>query len=51
MLSELTMAVKLRLPPDTLSDTIHPFPTFSRVFQGLVAELVKKTSAPQRVPA
>ncbi len=51
MLSELTLAVKLRLPLATLSDTVHPFPTFSRVFQGLFAELVKRTSARQGVLA
>jgi pyruvate/2-oxoglutarate dehydrogenase complex dihydrolipoamide dehydrogenase (E3) component len=49
MLSELTMAIKLRIPVEVLSDTIHPFPTFSRVFQGMFAELVKKVGARRRV--
>ena len=49
MLSELTMAIKLRIPVEVLSDTIHPFPSFSRVFQGMFAELVKKVGARRRV--
>ncbi len=49
MLSEITLAIKLRIPIEVLSDTIHPFPTFSRVFQGMFDELVKKVGARRRV--
>ncbi len=49
MLTEIVLAVKLRIPIDVLSDAIHPFPTFSRVFQGMFADLVKKVSARRRV--
>lgn len=49
MLSEITLAIKLRIPIEVLSDTIHPFPTFSRVFQGMFDNLVKKVSARRRV--
>jgi pyruvate/2-oxoglutarate dehydrogenase complex dihydrolipoamide dehydrogenase (E3) component len=33
MVSELTLAVRTRVPISFLADTIHPFPTFSRVLQ------------------
>jgi pyruvate/2-oxoglutarate dehydrogenase complex dihydrolipoamide dehydrogenase (E3) component len=39
MLSELSLAVKLRIPIATMSDLVHPFPTFSRVLQGMFDEL------------
>jgi pyruvate/2-oxoglutarate dehydrogenase complex dihydrolipoamide dehydrogenase (E3) component len=40
MLGELALAVKARVPLSVLDDTVHGFPTFSRVLQGLFAELV-----------
>jgi pyruvate/2-oxoglutarate dehydrogenase complex dihydrolipoamide dehydrogenase (E3) component len=40
MLGELALAIKTRVPLTVLDDTVHGFPTFSRVLQGLFAELV-----------
>ena len=40
MLGELALAIKARVPLSVLNDTVHGFPTFSRVLQGLFAELV-----------
>lgn len=45
MLSEISLAIKAGVPLDVMADLIHPFPTFSRVFQGMLAELVAQTSA------
>lgn len=39
MLSELTLALRARIPLDVLADTQHAFPTFSRVLQSVFAEL------------
>jgi pyruvate/2-oxoglutarate dehydrogenase complex dihydrolipoamide dehydrogenase (E3) component len=44
MLSELSLAIKLRIPIRTLSDLLHPFPTFSRVLNGMFDELRTKVS-------
>ncbi|HEX6348899.1 MAG TPA: NAD(P)/FAD-dependent oxidoreductase, partial [Candidatus Dormibacteraeota bacterium] len=40
MVGELALAIKARVPLTVLDDTVHGFPTFSRVLQGLFAELV-----------
>jgi len=40
MLGEMALAIKARVPLSVLNDTVHGFPTFSRVLQGLFAELV-----------
>jgi pyruvate/2-oxoglutarate dehydrogenase complex dihydrolipoamide dehydrogenase (E3) component len=40
MLSELTLAVRARVPLSVMDDLLHPFPTFSRILQGAFAELV-----------
>jgi pyruvate/2-oxoglutarate dehydrogenase complex dihydrolipoamide dehydrogenase (E3) component len=39
MLGELTLAIRAGIPLDVLDDTLQAFPTFSRVLQGLFAEL------------
>jgi dihydrolipoamide dehydrogenase len=39
MLGELTLAIRARIPLGVLDDTLQAFPTFSRVLQGLFAEL------------
>ncbi|HYM50888.1 MAG TPA: NAD(P)/FAD-dependent oxidoreductase [Candidatus Limnocylindrales bacterium] len=43
MLSELTLAIKQAIPVRVLADLIHPFPTFSRILQGMLAELDART--------
>jgi pyruvate/2-oxoglutarate dehydrogenase complex dihydrolipoamide dehydrogenase (E3) component len=49
MLSEISLAIKAQLPLTVMADLIHPFPTFSRVFQGMMAELLAQTvAAPSR---
>jgi pyruvate/2-oxoglutarate dehydrogenase complex dihydrolipoamide dehydrogenase (E3) component len=42
MVSELSLAVKLRIPIATMADLVHPFPSFSRVLQGMFDELRAK---------
>jgi pyruvate/2-oxoglutarate dehydrogenase complex dihydrolipoamide dehydrogenase (E3) component len=44
MLSELSLAIKLRIPIRTMSDLVHPFPTFSRVLNGMFDELRAKVA-------
>ena len=39
MISELTLAIRAEVPLSLLQDLVHPFPTFSRILQGLLAEL------------
>jgi pyruvate/2-oxoglutarate dehydrogenase complex dihydrolipoamide dehydrogenase (E3) component len=39
ILSELTLAIKQEIPVGVLADLIHPFPTFARVLQGMLAKL------------
>jgi pyruvate/2-oxoglutarate dehydrogenase complex dihydrolipoamide dehydrogenase (E3) component len=39
IIGELALAIRAGVPLDVLDDTIHGFPTFSRVLQGLFAEL------------
>jgi len=38
IVSELTLALRAQVPVPVLADTIHPFPTFSRVLQGVLNE-------------
>ena len=45
MLSELTLAVKQGIPISVMADLIHPFPTFARVLQGMLARLDAGTRA------
>jgi pyruvate/2-oxoglutarate dehydrogenase complex dihydrolipoamide dehydrogenase (E3) component len=39
MISEITLAVRAEVPLSLLRDLVHPFPTFSRILQGMLAEL------------
>jgi pyruvate/2-oxoglutarate dehydrogenase complex dihydrolipoamide dehydrogenase (E3) component len=39
MIGELTLAIRTRVPLSLLADTIHAFPTFSRVLQSTFDEL------------
>jgi dihydrolipoamide dehydrogenase len=39
IIGELALAVRARVPLDVLDDTIQAFPTFSRILQGVFAEL------------
>lgn len=39
ILSELTLAVRAEVPLEVLDDTLQAFPTFSRVLQGVFADL------------
>ena len=39
IVSELTLAIRAEVPLRILADTLHPFPTFSRLLDGLFAEL------------
>jgi pyruvate/2-oxoglutarate dehydrogenase complex dihydrolipoamide dehydrogenase (E3) component len=46
MVSELSLAIKAQLPVSMLADLVHPFPTFSRVLQGVFNELALKMPTP-----
>lgn len=39
IIAELTLAIRAAIPIAVLADTLHPFPTFSRILDGLFAEL------------
>ena len=39
MIHEMTLAIRAEVPLATLADTIHAFPTFSRMFQGVFDEM------------
>jgi pyruvate/2-oxoglutarate dehydrogenase complex dihydrolipoamide dehydrogenase (E3) component len=39
LLSELTLALRGEIPLPVLADTLHAFPTFSRILQGVLDEL------------
>jgi pyruvate/2-oxoglutarate dehydrogenase complex dihydrolipoamide dehydrogenase (E3) component len=39
MLSEFTLAMRAGVPLPTLADTMHAFPTFSRILQGVFDSL------------
>jgi pyruvate/2-oxoglutarate dehydrogenase complex dihydrolipoamide dehydrogenase (E3) component len=38
-LQQATLAIRARVPLEILGDTIQPFPTFSEIFVGAVAQL------------
>ncbi|HEV8461583.1 MAG TPA: NAD(P)/FAD-dependent oxidoreductase [Gaiellaceae bacterium] len=42
-MQQATLAIRARVPLDVLRDTIQPFPTFSEVFVGALADLRKAT--------
>ncbi len=43
---ECVLAIKARVPIDVLTDTIHAFPSTSRIFQGLFADALKELDKP-----
>ena len=44
---ECVLAIQARVPIDVLAETIHAFPSTSRIFNGLFAEALTKLDAPQ----
>ena len=42
ILSEFTLAIRAELPLPVLSDTLHAFPTFSRILQGVFDKLSRE---------
>ena len=48
---ECVLAIKARVPMEVLADTIHAFPSTSRIFNGLFDEAARKlrSEAPERV--
>ena len=45
ILGELVLAIKLRIPLNTLADVIHPFPAFNRVLGESLDELAEKAAS------
>ena len=43
---ECVLAIKARIPVDVLAETIHAFPSTSRIFNGLFAEALSVLGAP-----
>lgn len=43
LISEAVLAIKQNIPLDVLADTIHAFPTASRVFMNVISEALKQT--------
>jgi pyruvate/2-oxoglutarate dehydrogenase complex dihydrolipoamide dehydrogenase (E3) component len=41
IIAELTLAIRAAVPVAVLADTLHPFPTFSRILDGLFAKLAR----------
>jgi pyruvate/2-oxoglutarate dehydrogenase complex dihydrolipoamide dehydrogenase (E3) component len=39
MISELALAIRAQVSLELLKDLVHPFPTFSRILQGVIADL------------
>jgi pyruvate/2-oxoglutarate dehydrogenase complex dihydrolipoamide dehydrogenase (E3) component len=46
---ECVLAVKTRVPVDVLADTIHAFPSTSRIFNGLYADALRELDRPGSV--
>jgi dihydrolipoamide dehydrogenase len=44
---ECVLAIKARVPVDVLADTIHAYPSTSRIFNGLFNEAAKRLAAEQ----
>ncbi len=45
---ECVLAIKARVPMAVLADTIHAFPSTSRIFNGLFADAARELARPQR---
>ena len=49
---ECVVAIRARVPMDVLADTIHAFPSTSRIFNGLFADALRELDeAPDSAPA
>jgi pyruvate/2-oxoglutarate dehydrogenase complex dihydrolipoamide dehydrogenase (E3) component len=46
---ECVVAIKARIPVDVLADTIHAFPSTSRIFNGLFADALRELDRPGSV--
>jgi pyruvate/2-oxoglutarate dehydrogenase complex dihydrolipoamide dehydrogenase (E3) component len=46
---ECVLAIKARVPVDTLTETIHAFPSTSRIFNGLFADALRELERPGSV--
>lgn len=44
LLSELTLAMRAEIPLPVLADTLHAFPTFSRILQGILDQLDRESA-------
>jgi pyruvate/2-oxoglutarate dehydrogenase complex dihydrolipoamide dehydrogenase (E3) component len=44
---ECVLAIQARVTIDVLADTIHAFPSTSRIFNGLFADALAKLDAPR----
>ena len=44
---ECVLAIRARVPVEVLADTIHAFPSTSRIFNGLFNDAARKLAAPQ----
>jgi pyruvate/2-oxoglutarate dehydrogenase complex dihydrolipoamide dehydrogenase (E3) component len=47
---ECVLAIKARVTVDVLADTIHAFPSTSRIFNGLFAEAAKRVAQERGSP-
>ena len=47
---ECVLAIKARVPIDVLAETIHAFPSTSRIFNGLFADALKELDKRRRQP-
>ena len=47
---ECVLAIKARVPVDVLADTIHAFPSTSRIFNGLFSDAAKELATRAAVP-
>jgi pyruvate/2-oxoglutarate dehydrogenase complex dihydrolipoamide dehydrogenase (E3) component len=50
-LQQATLAIRARIAPEVLIDTIQPFPTFSEIYLGALKALDKELAAGRAVPA
>ena len=48
---ECVLAIKARVPVDVLAETIHAFPSTSRIFNGLFADAMRELAKPADAPS